>query len=427
MFEEKSIRELPGYDLVVAGGGSAGAAAAVAAGRRGRRVLVVEESNAIGGTSTTGGVQEWFATLDHMGDVFGDVVGRLEEAGACHGRHFNGEMLKIVWQSLLDEAGVDILFHASVVDAPVEDGTVQQAVVSSCSRRLAVSAPFFIDATGEGDLAAMAGAEFSSGDPEEGLTLHMSLTATMYDTGKPQTPWLPPGVELVRGRDELPGLGGGARLADGRLYMNSTKIMRHDPTDPVSLSAAEREARLQLAQVVHFLQSSRFPTYALASSGARIGIREGRRIHGEATVEEDDVLGRDDRHVPDSIAVATSQIDFHSLTKPGAGGWRQEVRPYAIPWGALVPKGLRNCLLAGKCISGDQIAMSSYRMTPTCAAMGQAAGTGAALALQSGIEDLREIDVGELQAVLREHGLETDPAKHVPFATEQTPDRRSAR
>jgi hypothetical protein len=110
------------------------------------------------------------------------------------------------------------------------------------------------------------------------------------------------------------------------------------------------------------------------------------------------------------------------LTKPGHLGWRQKVRPYAIPLRAMIPKGLKNLLVAGKPISGDQVALSSYRMTPTVCAMGQAAGTAAALAVAAGVNDIRNLDIAALRAQLIAAGMQLDPRKHTSFAPEVTPN-----
>ncbi len=409
-------------EIVVAGGGTAGCAAAIAAARRGHKVLLIEESNALGGTSTTGGVNEWFAGLAGLGDIWDRLLAELGRYGARFGRFYNPEPAKIIWQLLVEEAGVDVLFHAGVVDAGVSDGRVTSVRGVAASHSFEVGAAVFIDATGEGDLSWLAGAETMQGHPESGRTLHMSLTFILQDTGSPVTPYLPAGLAPIETQDDLPGLHGGLRLPDGRVYCNMTKVMGHDPTDPVSLSDAEREARRQIARLLHYLQRTRFPTYALCSSGARIGIREGRRVVGDIVLTEADITGERVKDVEDGVAVATCQIDFHSLTKPGHVGWRQRVEPYAIPYGALVVRGLTNLLVAGKCISGDQVAQSSYRMTPTCCAMGQAAGTAAALALEARVEDVRGVDVSALRAILEAHGMALDPRRHEAFAPELTPD-----
>jgi hypothetical protein len=278
-----------------------------------------------------------------------------------------------------------------------------------------VEAGYFIDATGEGDLAALSGAEFMKGDPDSGLVLHMSLTAIMTDTGSAVTPYLPSGISPIKADgSDLPGLSWGM-LPDRRIYLNSTKIMRRDPTDPLDLTAAEMEARVQLAQVAHFIQRTQHPTYALTSSGATIGIREGRRIVGDYVLTEQDITGDAPRDFDDGITVGTSQIDFHRLTEPGRVGRRERVRPYAIPFRCLVARDFANLLMAGKCISTDQVAHSSSRMTPTCVGMGQAAGTAVAMAVEQGRADIRQVPTADLRADLLAHGVKLDPRDHHPF------------
>lgn len=137
---------------------------------------------------------------------------------------------------------------------------------------------------------------------------------------------------------------------------------------------------------------------------------------GDYVLTEADVTGSAPRDFEDGVAVATSQIDFHSLTQPGDAGRRQRVEPYAIPWRCLIARGFDNLLMAGKCASGDQVAQSSFRMTPTCCAMGQAAGTGVALALEQPAGNIHALDVARLRAALVDAGMELDPARHIPYA-----------
>jgi glycine/D-amino acid oxidase-like deaminating enzyme len=404
--------------VLVAGGGTAGSAAAVSAARLGARVLLVEQSNALGGTSTTGMLQELYASLEGLGNVFDDVRRELAAYGASQGRFYNSEYLKIAWQALADRAGVDILFHAQVCGARREGPRLTVAQVACRGQSLDLEASYFIDATGQGDLAAAAGASFALGHPQSRLVLHMSLPFLMVDTGRPVVRHLPDDCVPISDWGDAPGLHVAEKLWDGRLYCNMTKVIRHDPTDPASLSAAEREARRQLVRCVEFLQRTRFPTFTLAASAGCIGIREGRRIVGDYTISEADVLSLEPRDFADGVAVATSQIDFHSLTRGGHGGWRAKVHPYAIPLRAMLPLGLDNLLTAGKCISGDQVALSSYRMTPTCCAMGQAAGAAAAMCVRSGLASTRELDARMLREQLRADGMELDPSRHQAFAPE---------
>ncbi len=410
-------------DVIVTGGGTAGSAAAIAAARRGHSVLLIEEANALGGTSTVGGVWEWFAGQEGLGDIFDQVRRDLDTCDARRGRHYDGEWLKVIWQLMAEQAGVRLLLHASTVDADVEESRVTGVRIACCSHSLRAPGRYFIDCTGEGDLSALCGAQFDQGDPDGGRTLHMTLTFTLLDTGRPVNARLLPGLDPIESEDDLPGLRVRAPLPDGRLYCNMTKIMSHDPTDPWSLSAAECEARRQMARIIHYLQRNGYPNHVPASSGARIGIREGRRIIGDYILTEADITGPEPLDFPDGVAVATSQVDFHSLTRPGELGWRQRVEPYAIPLRCLVVRGMQNLLVAGKCASADQVVQSSMRMTPTCCAMGQAVGTAAALAVEGGLSDIRQLNVETLRTELAAAGMELDPSRHEAFSPGPTPNR----
>lgn len=414
------------YDIVVIGGGSAGSAAAIAAARHGHKVLLVEEGNCLGGVSTAGGVNEWFASLDGLGDIFDRVRHELSAFGANFQRFFNGEYLKLVWQLEIEKAGVQVLFHASLSGVHTEGGRILGGTILSCSRPIEFQTKYLIDCSGEGDAAALAGAEFMKGHKESGRTLNMSLTALLHDTGRPVEPYLPASLEPIHSRAELPNGQGGFQFEDGRVYCNSSRVQGHDPTDPFSLSLAELEARKQLFRVVHYLQQNDYPTHMVCSTGGRIGIREGRRIVGDYIITQEDILEREERNWDDGVCVATCQTDFHSLTRQGSFGWRQRVEPYAIPFRCLYAKGFANLLMAGKCISGDQVAQSSYRMTPTCCAMGQATGTAAALAVEQNLSDIRGLDITQLRARLVEEGVELDPTKHEAFCPELTPDPAQA-
>jgi hypothetical protein len=408
-------------DVLVAGGGTAGCAAAIAAARRGHRVLLLEESNHLGGISSGGGISEFYASPQGLGDIFDRVWSELAAYGVIRDRFYNGEYLKIIWQLLADEAGVDILFHTTLLDGIKIGNKVQAVLAASASHVFEIQAKVFIDATGEGDLAMLAGAEYHKGHPQNGRTLHMSLAAMFYNTGMVRPSYLPSHLSPIPTKEELPGLHGPYGMADGRLYANMVKIMHHDPTDPFSLSDAEREGRRQLARIESYVQQ-RYPTYALSSSGSRIGIREGRRITGDYILTEADITGSEPRDFPDGVAVATAQIDFHSLTKPGHAGWRQHVEPYAIPYRCLTPKGIANMLTAGKCISGDQVAHSSYRMTPTVCMIGQAAGTAAAIFTEQSCQDVRQVDINPFREILTRDGMQLDPRAHHAFSPELSAD-----
>ena len=158
--------------------------------------------------------------------------------------------------------------------------------------------------------------------------------------------------------------------------------------------------------IVHYMQKRGHPTHKLVSVAPQIGVREGRRIIGDYVLTEEDIV--QGRKFPDVIAVGTSQIDFHDIDEHGDKGSRREaVPPYQIPYRCILVKGIENMLTAGRCISSDQVAQSAYRMIPTCATLGQAAGTAAALAVRSKVK-LREIGVEVLQGILAEDGVKFD-------------------
>lgn len=136
-------------DIIIAGGGTAGSAAAVAAARGGHSVLLIEESNCLGGVSTAGGVNELYASLEGLGDIFARLVAELDNFGALHGRYFTGEYLKLIWQILADEAGFDILFNTSVVEAEVKHESLVRIRAVSASQFVTFEAKYFVDATGE--------------------------------------------------------------------------------------------------------------------------------------------------------------------------------------------------------------------------------------------------------------------------------------
>lgn len=410
-------------DIVVIGGGTAGSAAAVAAARRGHSVLLVEEGNCLGGVSSGGNVAQWYAGLDGMGDIFSSIIRIMDNFGARTNVFYNPyspEYLKIAWQLLAQDAGVEILFHTTLQDVITRGKIIKGVRLVSCSQTIDVSAKFFIDASGEGDLGFLAGAQFMQGDPLKGRTLHMTLVFFLCDTGKPVKVYLPPGLEPINSEQELPGLHCHVKWIDNRIYCNMTKVVDHDPTDPFSLTDAECEARRQMIRIVHFLQRKYYPTYMICSSGSKIGIREGRRIIGDYILKKQDILGEEPFDCPDGICVATSQIDFHSLTKPGHRGWRQRVLPYAIPFRCIIAKDFNNLLMAGKCISVDQVVHSSCRMTPTCCGMGQSAGTAVSMAIEDHVKNIRDISIEKLRQQLRTDGMELDPRKHKGYCGEES-------
>ena len=194
-------------------------------------------------------------------------------------------------------------------------------------------------------------------------------------------------------------------MHDGVIHFNTTRVIKHDPTDPFDVTEAELLAREQAFEIHNFLKEHipGFEKSYLLSTAMQIGIRESRMVEGEYKLTEEDLksLARFD----DAIAVANYDIDIHNPEGSGtshyffgAGEW------YQIPYRCLLPKKSSNLLVAGRCISSTHEAQASYRIMPFCAELGQAAGAAVSVAVKNNTT-LRGIDIKELQSVLRNEGF----------------------
>jgi len=414
----RRLRVSESYDVIVAGGGFAGVSAAVASARKGAKTLLIEHYGFLGGTATAGGVCGFWATIEGLGDVFTEIMENLKKLNALGGwrgedeeylkyhtpgLRFDEEYLKYILQDLVIRNGIDLRLHSRVIDVVKNGDKVEYLVVHGKSGIEALKAEIFIDTTGDGDVAALAGAEFKKGRESDGRVLQMTLTFKMWNTGKKVKAVLPEGCAEYKSPEDLPSFFGAARIDDEKIYCNMTRAIGLDPTKTEDLTKAEILARKQVMSCVYYLQTHGYSTYQLASMATQIGVREGRRITGDYILTEEDIVNG--REFPDVIAVGTSQIDFHNIDSYGPTGDRLEKVPsYQIPYRCILVKGIQNMLTAGKCISGDQVAQSSYRMIPTCAALGQAAGTAAALAVKNKVT-LREINIKMFQEILRQDGI----------------------
>lgn len=413
----KKLKFSGSYDVIVVGGGFAGVAAAVASARNGAKTLLVEHYGFLGGMATAGLVRGFWATIDGVGNILEEIISNLKKLNALRipsgyteeylryhppGLGFDEEYLKIVLQEIVLKNGVNLWLHSRVIDVIREGNNVRYLVVHNKSGMEVVKPKIVIDATGDGDVAVLAGAEFKKGRESDGRQLAMSLHFKMYDSGQKVKPVLPEGCEEYKSYEDLP--------FSPELR---PKVIGLDPTNKDELTKAEILARRQVMSIVYYIQTRIHPTHKLAVTATQIGVREGRRIVGDYYLTEEDVKAG--RKFPDAIALGTSPIDFHDIDDYGDRGSRREaIPPYQIPYRCLLVKGIENMLTAGRCISGDQVAQSSYRMIPTCAATGQAAGTAAALATTYEVK-LREVNIEYLQEVLLKNGIKIDGVP--PFVT----------
>jgi len=449
-------------DVVVVGGGPAGIGAAVGAARAGADVVLAERYGFLGGNATAAlvmplmswhnevrgararGADEPLRLLpsDHgpgepvVAGVLLDLMGRLlRRGGAVAPSEETGytvpidpEAYKSAALDLLDCAGVKYLMHAFASGVTGEPSRPAGVVLETKSGPLVVEAPVIVDATGDGDVAAAAGAEYEIGR-DDGLVQPMTLMFRIVEFERArfegyvrEHPDQWHGVsglwELIEeareaGELEMPreDLLFFASPHEHEITVNSTRVAGVLGIDVFDLTCAERLARHQMEHIVRFLRK-RVPGFEDAyavQSGTTIGVRETRRIVGEYTLSGDDV--RAGRSFDDVIARGSYPIDIHDPT--GGRGTLLERLPlggaYDIPLRCLIPRDVDGLLVAGRCISGSHEAHSSYRVTPIALATGQAAGVTAALAARSGLAP-RAVGAGDVQRVLLDQGADLGDA-----------------
>ncbi len=405
------------HDVVVVGGGTAGVAAAVAASRNGADTLLIERYGFLGGTMTAGLVNP-FMTF-HAGKeqiihgIFQEIIDRLKRLGGYdeETKAFDVEAMKIVLDQLVVEAGVKLLLHTCAVGVVMQGNTIKGVEIHNKSGKSVVFGKVIVDATGDGDVAIMAGAPYEKGRKEDGLTQPMTLNFRMggVDIGR-----MPSSQEInrlfieakKRGEISIPreNVLWFPTTRKGEIHFNTTRIVKVDGTKAEDLTFAEVEARRQMMELVSFLKKNvpGFENAYLLMSATQIGVRETRRIIGEYVMTGEDIL--EARKFTDVIARGSYPIDIHSPT--GEGTTIMGPPPgssYDIPYRCLVPKNVENLLVAGRCISTTHEAQAAIRVIPIVVAIGQAAGTAAALSAKLNIPP-RRLDVSLLQKTLREQG-----------------------
>ncbi|MDD6032696.1 MAG: FAD-dependent oxidoreductase [Oscillospiraceae bacterium] len=410
------------YDVLVAGGGFAGAAAAIAAARGGAKVLLVEKSGFLGGAAGNCYVNPFMGyttrlegkTLQLADGLFSEILRRLDEKGGLHrNRHtFSGEMLKLVLDEMTEQSGVQVLFHTQLTGVRREGRRILSVTAAGKGGEMTFSADCFIDATGDGDLAALAGCSFRVGREQDGLCQPMTLCfwiagvemEKVIQNGGAINELYRKAREEGRIRNPREDVLSFLHMADGVLHLNSTRVVKKSPLNAFDLSEAEREGRKQMYELYTFLKDNceGFEHSVLLSSAPEIGVRESRMIDGLYTLTAGDLM--DCVKFDDAVAACNYDIDIHNPEGSGTshyyfadGSW------YTIPYRCLIPRETDNLLTAGRCISGSHEAQASFRIMPTCCCTGEAAGTAAAVSLRLGTS-FPETDVREIQAVLRKNG-----------------------
>lgn len=433
------------FDVLVVGAGSAGATAAISAARAGASVALIERHGFLGGTSTAvldtfygfytpgsqrkvvGGVaDEVVAGLTQLGTV----IERPNSFGAGTGVTYHPEHLKVVWERLAQAAGVQIFFYSMLQDCTVADGRLTSALIATKAGLRRVTAKTVIDASGDADVCHFAGFDYElAGELEPAQTLTTTFKLCNVDIEKRQSVSKTQLAELMRaaGASEqyaLPRLEGSDHITpvDNMTATIMTRISSFErrghttvnATDPQLLAKAEMSGREQALEYVRFLRD-RVPGYQnaqLSTFSQQIGVRETRRVYGDYRLTRDDVLGA--RQFDDQIALCGAPIEDHHDGADTAWAYLPDGQAVGIPFRSLLVRDASNVLVAGRCFSATHDAHASVRSMAQCMAMGQAAGSAAALAVaRSG--SLRELSVSDLQQELRTSGaiLDAGQVQHV--------------
>lgn len=412
------------YDVIIAGGGPAGCSAAIAAARLGAKVLLLESTGMLGGMGTAGLVPAWCPFTDRVQPVYRGIAWEVFERSWTPVTHpdpdrhdwvpIDPEQLKLVYDGLVVAAGVEIRFCTSLAAVEMQDARHVGAIVTSGKDGLlAWKARFYIDCTGDGDLAAWAGADFELPDAFQPATFCFNLSNVN------EAAYLA-GPTLHNGNPDSPihriVSGGRYPLLDDPHFCQS--LIRHntvgfnaghlpgvDPTSSASLSAALLRGRRMARAYRDALKQElpeRFGNAELDTTAVLPGIREGRRIRGEYTFTVDDYLAR--RSFEDEIGRNCYYIDVHGCADIRKFPRYQAGESHGIPYRCLVPGSLDNVLTAGRCISSDRRSNGSLRVMPVCLVTGQAAGTAAALLAETPGFPARQLDIAKLRSQLRADG-----------------------
>lgn len=413
------------YDVIVVGGGFSGAAAAIAAARRGMEVLLIEKSNCFGGAAVNCLVNPfmYYWTNDPAtkkpiylcNGIFREILTELTAMKAMpeNSSVFHEEYLKLILQRMILKENVHVLFHTYLTGVRMDNGKVKSVLVSNKEGPGEYAARYFIDCTGDGDLAVLAGYPYHLGREKDHLCQPMTLCFRVagvglkafeksYDSINPLYQQFQREGKIKNPRENILVF---ENVVNGVLHFNSTRIVRKNPVSGEEKTQAELEAREQVFELFHFLKENidGFQHSQLLSTAMEIGVRESRMIEGEYLLTQEDLVAC--TKFDDGVVCGNYDIDIHNPEGSGTSHYYfKDGEYYTIPYRCLVPKGSRNLLVAGRCISSTHEAQASYRIMPICCCLGEAAGIAAAFCGNSAA-DVMDIDIPRYREELRARQL----------------------
>jgi glycine/D-amino acid oxidase-like deaminating enzyme len=417
----RRLRVAREVDVLVVGGGTSGCSAAIAAARHGARVLLVERYGFLGGTATAAmvgvfcGVYTCGPDATHqllVGGIPHEAMRRMEAIGAGykyrHRFQIDHEMFKLVLDRWIGEAGVELLLHSVVVEALMQDGALRGVVVEHKGGREAILARRVVDASGDGDVAALAGAPFEQSAVMQAPTMVFYMGGVDVERAMAF-----PEPEIRRllietqqsGEFSFPRVSGSFSPIPpaGKVHVNMSRVTGIDGTEPWSLTAGTLEGRRQVGLFARFLTKyvPGFETAFIDAVAPQLGVRETRRIMGAHVLTREDVLGA--RHFADAVCRSSWPIEDHTPNLETVRLHLPGDTFYQVPYGCLVPQEVDGLLLSGRCISATHDGQASVRVMGPGMAMGQAAGTAAALSLAQRIMP-RALPAAALRGALQRDG-----------------------
>lgn len=449
----RSIPVIDEPDVCIVGSGPSGIGAAIAAAKNGAKTLLIERYGFVGGNLTMAMVNPMFTFHDKNGrqvikGIAGEFVERLKSTGSSHGHltdltfdnasmtPFDPEGTKVLLFQMLEESGVNLLLHSLLVDVQKANGKINALIIENKTGRQAICPKYVIDCSADADVVARAGAPFKKGNEKDGAMQPATLYFRIGNVDdKKLRIWMKNNRQLLKdsptdkeidAQKSIAFLGMNdlvkeaqekgelhAEIAprilmyqlpmEGQFSVNTTRLQNIDGTNVWDLTKAEIILRKQAQQVYQFLKKyvEGFESSIIIDTGSQAGIRETRRIVGDYTLTETDVLNG--ASFEDGISCGTFAIDIHPPKGQKQIFTGSGKAVYEIPYRCLLPQGFDNLLVAGRCISATHAAFGSSRVMATSMGIGQGAGTATAI-LTNDLLSTRNINIKKLRSILISQG-----------------------